>query len=346
MQSKALIRLFALAINISLSLGAALSLISRQSTSTDSTPTGISSDIWDFPNGTWVENLAIRSNGQILTTLLTTPQVYQVDPDKKAPAALVHSFTGFRGCLGIVELKQDIFYVVVGNATYKTFPDTPGSWTVWRLDMTKFVTNKTQATATEVAAFPQSSIFNGITSISPSSSTLLIADSGAGIVWSLDTITGAKAKVAMDPLMAPTGTPGVGVNGIKVRQQTLYFTNSQQSLFGSAPISAIGKQRAAATALATGIATPDDFQFDSSSNAFLAGNDQVRFHAAAGGPVTTVSSAALLVGSTAVQFGRRWSDQNSLYVTTHGPLAQYASGNFTSPGRVVRLDLSWEKGSN
>lgn len=300
-------------------------------------------DIWDFPKGTWVENLAVRGNGKILTTLLTSPQVYQVDPDKKAPATLVHTFNGFRGCLGIVEQKPDIFYVVVGNGTFQIFPDTAGSFTVFKLDVSKFVPGGNPATVTKVASFPQSSYFNGITTTSPSSNILLIADSGAGAVWSLNVDTAATAKVSTDPLFSPTSTPPTGVNGVKVRQSTLFFTNTQQQIYGSAPIdTATGAFTGTAKAVNSGLAGLDDFQLDAAGDTYFAGNDQLRLRPVVGtnGQVIVASSDPLLQGSTAVQFGRRESDRKSLYVSTRGPIAQYQSGTFTTPGRVVRASVT------
>ena len=291
-------------------------------------------DIWDFPDGTWVENLAVRSNGQILVTLLTSPDVYQVDPSKQQPATLVHSFANFRGCLGIVEKGQDIFYVVVGNSTYQTFPNTPGSFTVWKLDMTQ-----SPAAVTEVATFPDSVLFNGITTISASSPILLIADCSAGTLWSLDTSTGATAQVSSDPLMAVVTAPGPGINGVKVRGNTLFFTNTQQQIYASVPIDASGTPTTAAIALSTGITGIDDFQLDGSGKAYVAGNNEVRAIPSGGGAASVVSSDALLAGSTSVQFGRKASDPGSLYVTTHGPIEQYQTGTFDTPSRVVRVDL-------
>lgn len=304
------------------------------------------SEIWNFPNGTWVESLAVRGNGQILTTILSSSQVYQVDPSKKTPATLVHTFESFRGCLGIVELQPDIFYVVVGNVTSQVFPDTAGSFTVWELDMRKFVPGRAPATVTKKATFPQSVFLNGITTINPfSSSILLIADSGAGAVWSLDTSTGRIAKASSDPRLAPTnGTRPLGVNGVKVHQGTLFFTNFNQQIFASADIGPQGDLQSPAKILATELDGVDDFQLDVHGDAFFTGNDQLRYYRFGGNNVSVLSRDPLLEGSTAVQFGRRPSDSRSLYVSTFGPIEQYESGTRAGPGRIVRVDLTVSKG--
>lgn len=76
--------------------------------------------IWQFPNETWIENLSVRSNGQILVTLLTTPDLYQVDPLGKTKPILIQRFSNALGLLGITEIEEDVFVVVAGNYTVKT----------------------------------------------------------------------------------------------------------------------------------------------------------------------------------------------------------------------------------
>ena len=72
--------------------------------------------IHQFPAGTWIENLAIRSNGEILATDDTHPRIYQVDLTRTHEAVVVHEFTGTPSILGIVESSPDVFHV----CTYAT----------------------------------------------------------------------------------------------------------------------------------------------------------------------------------------------------------------------------------
>lgn len=82
-------------------------------------------DVWVFPNGTWLENLAVRSSGQILTTVLSSPDLYQVDPTGSHCPTLVHHFPNVLGLLGIAEIRQDVFAVAAGNYSTQT-GNTPG----------------------------------------------------------------------------------------------------------------------------------------------------------------------------------------------------------------------------
>ena len=311
----------------------------------ESSPTLTS--IHNFTPGTWVENLAVRANGQILATLLTTPQVYQVDPNPSSahPLTLVHTFPTYLGCVGITELSNDIFYVVAGNFSISTAASTPGSYSVWKLDMAGFTAGGAPAAAAKIADFPQSNNLNGMTPLGDGN-TLLIADAGAGAVWSLNVHTGAVEKIITDPLMAPTSgaTPPIGINGLKVRDQSLYFTNTDQALIAKVDLNNDGSAKGPAVTVFKNATGADDFQFDARGDMFIAGNDEVRFRGgldgSSGARSVVVTNSSLVVGSTAAAFGRLPGDEGSLYVSTNGGTAQYVSGQLTNPGRIVKVDVS------
>jgi len=48
--------------------------------------------VYEFPEDTLVENLAVRHNGQIIVTENTRPRVYQVDLFMSQKAILLHEF--------------------------------------------------------------------------------------------------------------------------------------------------------------------------------------------------------------------------------------------------------------
>ena len=41
--------------------------------------------MFEFPNGTWLENLAVRPSGSIITTILTAPELYLLQPNPRNP---------------------------------------------------------------------------------------------------------------------------------------------------------------------------------------------------------------------------------------------------------------------
>ena len=90
--------------------------------------------VWTFPNETWIENLAIRSNGAALCTSINRAAIYQIDPFNHV-ATTVHQFARTDGTLGIAEIENDVFVVVSANISLDTNTAWPGSAKIWRVDM-------------------------------------------------------------------------------------------------------------------------------------------------------------------------------------------------------------------
>lgn len=126
-------------INILLSLLFTLSHAIPLHTPNRTAPTLTSTSVASFPKGTWLENLAIRqsdrSDGYALVTILSAPEVYLVSTSNEFAPIKVATFPNALGCLRIVELRLDIFYVVVGDWSASTGLSTPGSYSVWEIDM-------------------------------------------------------------------------------------------------------------------------------------------------------------------------------------------------------------------
>ena len=290
----------------------------------------------------------MRENGQILVTLLTTPQIYQVDPFEIQAPILVHTFPNATSLLGIVETYPDIFYVVVGNWSTVKLSSTPGSYSVWKIEMSCFLLDQgyVPAVVTKVADLPDAMFLNGMTVLDKESGLLLIADSEAGVVWRLNVYTKEVTQIIDDPLMKATSVPSLGINGVKVRSGYLYFTNSNQALLARVPINTDGTAASEASVV-TANAMADDFQFDARGDVFIAQNpvNELAFVEAEGGPETVLvgdPDSLILAGPTAVQFGRTALDFESLYITSTGGLAAYISRNFTVGGRVSRVDVGIE----
>ena len=304
--------------------------------------------VHEFPKGTWVENLAVRQNDQILATILTAPEIYQVDPLGIVSPILVHTFTSTTGVTGIVETEPDIFYVATGNFSFATFTNEPGSWAIWKVDLRLFSVFA-PATVTKVADFPQASLLNGLTLLDNGKGIVLAADSFLGVVWSLNVNTGQVAQLLADPLMKPTAVSSSknGINGIKIRDGALFFTNSNTEIFARLPINKNGTAAGVASIVASGL-SGDDFQFDNKGDAFVALNSANSLGFIAAGSTDSVVVLAgsqdsfVLAGPTACQFGRTLLDEGSLYVSSTGGVAAYKTGNFTVGGRISRIDVGYE----
>ena len=90
--------------------------------------------LWTFPNETWIENLAVRANGNTLCTSLNRAAIYQVDPFKHV-AETLHQFASTDGCLRIAETSSNVFVVVTANVSLETNTAWPGSAKIWRVDV-------------------------------------------------------------------------------------------------------------------------------------------------------------------------------------------------------------------
>jgi len=298
--------------------------------------------VHQFPLPTWIENLAIRSNGQILLTILTKPELYLVDPAHPDKAVLVHTFSEVRILSGIVEVKDDVFYVAGGNVNLETFTSEHGSYKVWEVDLTTFDTDF-KANVKEIAHLLGSGLLNGLEFLSTSESTILIADSDIGCVWKVDVNDGKVENLIEVDEMKPPPTPAlqIGINGIKVHDGYLYWSNTGKSLFCRVAIDVDGVALGAPEILETDTLV-DDFIFDKKGNTWLTQHAlNVVGVVKVGGGVITVAGKVdqhTVAGCTACQFGRK-KDEHILYVTTSGGLSAPVDGK-PEGGKVVAIDTS------
>lgn len=293
--------------------------------------------IHEFPIGTRLENLAVRQNGKVLATDVNHPALYQVDPIRGGSPELVsNSFGPVNGLLGIVETCPDTFYVVASNINLTTLTSTPGSNSVWKVDLTS---GRVPAPTTKIADIPDGGIPNGMALLDEEKGLILIADSAVGVVWRLNVLTGEVLRAIDIPAMHPAPPPAlqVGVNGIKIREGALYFTNSGTNALYRLPIHPNGTAAANPSVVASGLYVADDFQFDNDGNIFLALNvpgELIKVTPEGTKKVLVDNSTLTLPNPTAVQIGRTSAEYGSLYITEQG--------NSTRGGRLSRVDVGSE----
>lgn len=304
--------------------------------------------IFEFPRGTWIENLAIRSNGLILANLLSAPEIYQVDP-KTRTASLAAKIPAATGLLGIAEIEKGVYYVVAGNYSLATLTTNAGTFSVWRVDVNTFKPNQTLAKVEKVVDLPQAQFLNGATVLSRKEGTLLVADSALGSVFRVNTRSKEVNVVIKDPLfdITPASSAQVGLNGLKYsRNGELFFTNTNQGLLGKISIQPDGTPKAKGEVLSRGVASADDFAIGRKGGFFVAQNlrNQLSFVPPGGGNATVLVGAndrPGLKGPTSAAIGKgkgklgRWS----LYVGTNGGTLNYLSRNFTAGGTISRVDI-------
>lgn len=302
------------------------------------------STVYQFPEGAWVENLAVRPNGQLLVTRLDVPELYLVDPIQRS-ATLVHSFADASGLLGITEISRDVYAVGGGRVFLGNATTVPGSFTVWKVDM-----RSRRVSVSKIAKVLESGLLNGMAFLDNGNHTLLVADSDKHVIWRVNMRTGAYSVALADETMLPAaGAPiPIGVNGVEVRGGFVYYTSSTKGLLCRVPVDATGSATGPFEILATWTFV-DDFILDAGGTAYITAIDTNEIVRARPDGTTSVIAGGLnstfVAGPTAVQFGRTRKDLDTLYITTSGAQVFPVNGTFTEGGKVVALRLArWKRG--
>ncbi|KAL9617170.1 MAG: hypothetical protein Q9160_008024 [Pyrenula sp. 1 TL-2023] len=321
------------------------------SSKTTSSPLPVTT-VYQFEPGKWAEALEFRPCGQLVVNILSSPEIYQIDP-VAGTAVLVATNPNITAFYGIAQVAPDQFYFAGGNITLKTSTKPLGTYSVFHIDMSKFdASSPGSANLEKVADFPLATL-NGMFTLDAEKGLVLVGDATNGVIYTLNVYTGENAITIDDPLLKtpPNATTKLNVNGIVVRPKdsAVYFTNTAAGAYGKIPINLEdGKQTGPGVLLATNPEKRggDDLTLDAAGNAFVA-EDPLDFvslirkdsstpEIIAGGADDTET----IPGPTAAKFGTSKEDveRGGLYVTFNGGIAQYTSGNFTNGGGVLRLD--------
>ncbi|KAI4863778.1 hypothetical protein F4820DRAFT_425806 [Hypoxylon rubiginosum] len=298
-------------------------------------------------NGTYIENIAVRSNGGLLVTLLQpSASVYAVeDPFSRSPSmSLVHTFEGANGLTGISETSPDTFVVAAARYPGLAAPYQNTS-TLWEL---KLNNKGEEATVHKIVHIPEASLLNGIVTVPSYKAAVLVGDSVLGVVFRVDVTTGRYDVVLDIPELKPIvgGPIDLGVNGVKIRAGYLYWSNTDRASIYRFPIDMLGYpvqgakvEQVAAIKNASGV---DDFALDRQGNIWAATDfDNMLITIQKDGRETVVlgSPTELTVaGDTSVAFGRTPLDRHILYVTTSGAAAVPVNGTIIELGKIVAVD--------
>lgn len=306
-------------------------------------------NIFTFPPNTWIENIAVRPNGNLLVTSLGLPVIYTLDPTVSSPeASIAHTFSNSTGISGITEVSPDVYVAASGLWNITAARATLGSMNIWTLDFTSSTLNPV---VQHITGIPNSTALNGLASIPGSPHLALVADSALGAVWVVNLRT-AEYKVSFSsPLFAPVGTnlgENLGINGIKTLSTPhgifLYFTNSAQDIFGRVPITSSGRQQGPIEVIANITSTKgvvggnyDDFALDREGNAWIATHlDYVVEVPGEIGAQRVIANGTLLLNPTSAAFGKGGQrEEITLYVTNGGTFLE--SG--LVDGGIVAIDL-------
>ncbi|KAI1075523.1 hypothetical protein F5B20DRAFT_585119 [Whalleya microplaca] len=296
--------------------------------------------------GTWLENVAVRPNGDLLMSMLTPhSSLYTLKrPYSSSPeASLVHTFDGANGLGGITEISPDTFAVIAGQYSGAGSP-VPGTYAIWEVSFR----NSTHSVR-KITDIPEAGLANGIATVPTyGGKVVLISDSFLGSLWRLDTQTGRYESVMKVTEMGVKDGAEfpIGINGVKVRDGYVYWTNSALVEIFRTRIDGRGYPVSNTTVekIAT-IDAPmlDDFAIDKSGLLWVATNagDTVDIVRPNGSYKAAVGSAKefTVAGDTAVAFGRTLRDKDILYAVTCGALSAPIN-NRSEPAKVVAVDTT------
>ena len=292
--------------------------------------------VYEFPDSaTKLENLAARSNGDILLTAVSKPSVYYLEPQRRnRPPQLLYQFPNATGMTGIVETTPDVFAVVAGNWSTATLTPTPGSFSVWTIDFN----SPRQPTVKKIASMPGAGGLNEVAALDGSPDIVLIADSVLGAVWRLNLKTGDHSIAMRNPLFSGCQAKfPLGINGINVFEGMLYFINSAEKFYGRIPITKDGSAAGEVQVLyrvTQGSYIFDDFAMDWAGSAWIATHPNEVTQVTVEGKqrnITADEPNRDMTQPTSVVFGRgSKQEERKLYITT--------SGSDTVGGQVFSID--------
>jgi sugar lactone lactonase YvrE len=278
-----------------------------------------------WPAGTFVENLAVLNDGNIVVSVLSEGRLDLVSPNGRRRTLAEFAVPP----TGLVVVEGTLYCAVgeMGRGPY-------GPYQIWSV------------TLSDGAAHPaltiNSAVFlNGLTRLV--GHTLLAADSHLGRIYTIDLDRKTSAVWCEDSRLTPSPQADFlpGANGIKRFADHVYVSSNSRALLFRVPVQADGS--AGELELIAERLRVDDFAFDATGNLYLAthiGNSLDRL-TPSGERVSIAGVEQGMAGSTACAFGRTHTDRTSLYVTATGGIFGPPAGGL-QPAKLVRLDAGVE----
>ncbi|KAH8892872.1 hypothetical protein GQ53DRAFT_745877 [Thozetella sp. PMI_491] len=274
--------------------------------------------LYQFPTLNQVENLVVRQNGELLLTVFGLSQVFALDPNSRSPEPRPAVRLPVNSSTGIAELTPTRYAIMGGDLLAEKFRFINGTVSLYVAD---FVGSNKEATISKVISIPTFIMPNGLAPLPSHTDVVMGADSNGRIIR-LDIQLGTVEVVLEDALLAynADAVVPIGVNGIKILNGYLYYTNSALGAIGRIPMSADGRtfgsieQFAFLQRNATSQAY-DDFDIDRSGTLYSTRHTNSVVKVLQNGEQSVVvggGNSTLLLGPTSVAL----SKHSSLYITT------------------------------
>jgi hypothetical protein len=161
--------------------------------------------VHQFPNGSWVQGIETRTNGQLVISLYDRPEVYTLDPFATAPSPqLTHKFASGSQILCMTRYAPNSFAILVRPPGREGDDDSAQLWTI---------TGAGRRGAQLVGDVAEAASF---VSLAPLTDKILLASNSNGAIHRIDVTNGNETALFTDPTM----TNGIGgINGMFARFQ-------------------------------------------------------------------------------------------------------------------------------
>lgn len=281
-------------------------------------------EVYAFPDPTFIENVAVRSNGHLLLTTFREGSLYDLDPNAQDPMPqLVAKLPAVERLTGIVEFEPDVFVVTGAKQAERPFYFVLDSAKAFIVDLRPGVDN---AAVEKLVDVPGTEMLNGMAGLPENPHILLSLDSIGGRLFRIDARTAELDAVLQHTLLGPSEKPDkvpLGANGAKIRDGYLYFTNSAQEHFSRIKIGPAGDVEGEIEVIwsnkeASRDMPFDDFDFDPAGNAYVTMHPDTLCKITPDGELTVViADYETLKDPTAVASSK---DGTKAYVVTAGVL--------------------------
>ena len=266
--------------------------------------------VTEWPQGSFVENLAAKRDGHLLVTVHSTNEIYEVDPNvSRANRTLLVTLPA--GPTGIVELDFNHFYVNVGTIGQLN------SWSIYRVSLRNGSTSN--ATFKHLMNIDSALFLNGLCVLSYEHETLLSVDSMLGQIFKINVHTkqvevwyaNDLLKKRSHDLLMP------GINGIQrcAVDGCLYLTNTDRAMILRIAIDPFDYRPTGTLEIIVKNIVCDDFTIDRTGAIYATThvhNSLMRLTLVKDGEYLREELATLadgLAGATSCVFGRTYHDR-------------------------------------
>jgi hypothetical protein len=222
-----------------------------------------------FADGNNIENIHVRPNGHLLLSSFGTGNLFTLDPTAAVPSPLViANLSGSTGLTGMATIDANAGLFAISGGVLTSFNFVQGSMAVYVVSVPS--NSNTGSVRSRISV---NGTLNGMAALPLHPHIILTADSIGGQIFRVNTRTGAVDVPIADPALGSGGNTNIplGINGLKIYNGYVYFTNSGRGTFARVKIDAQGNKARGFEVLATflqngGVATRsnayDDFTFD------------------------------------------------------------------------------------